>query len=166
MKTVSESRTIKSILVQPPDTNMHGTIFGGRVLALIDEVGAISAMRHSQQLVVTASIDSVHFYNPARLGDILTLEAFVTWTGNTSMEVFVRVTSENLSSHEKTLTTTSFLTFVAIDENGKAVRVPKIVPETDEEKHLYETAPTRKKLRFLSRRQSESEKILKMKPDE
>ncbi|SFJ84008.1 acyl-CoA thioesterase [Thermoflavimicrobium dichotomicum] len=155
-RTVSESRVIKTGLVLPPDTNQHGTIFGGKVMALIDEVGAISAMRHAQKLVVTASIDSVHFINPAKLGDILTLESFVTWTGKTSMEVFVRVTSENPKTQVKKLTTTSFLTFVAIDENGKPSSVPQIIPETEEEKWLFETAVARRERRHQSKKEFES----------
>jgi acyl-CoA hydrolase len=150
----SASRTVKTLLVLPSDTNSYGTIFGGQVLALIDEVAAIAAMRHCKQPVVTASIDSVDFLNPARLGDILTVEAFVTWTGNTSMEVYAEVVSENRTG-EKNLTTTSFVTMVAIDKEGKPVAVPSIIPVTDKEKRLHQSAVQRRQLRVERRNREE-----------
>ncbi|RAL26457.1 acyl-CoA thioesterase [Thermoflavimicrobium daqui] len=155
-RAVSESRTIKTVLVLPPDTNQHGTIFGGKVMALIDEVAAITSMRHARKPSVTASIDSLHFINPARIGDVLTIEAFVTSTGKTSMEIFCRVTSENLKTRLKTLTTTSFITMVAIDEYGKPSPVPPVIPETEEEKRLYETAKIRKERRYQSKKEFET----------
>jgi acyl-CoA hydrolase len=150
----SASRTVKTLLVLPSDTNSYGTIFGGQVLALIDEVAAIAAMRHCKQPVVTASIDSVDFLNPARLGDILTVEAFVTWTGNTSMEVYAEVVSENRTG-EKNLTTTSFVTMVAIDKEGKPVAVPSVIPVTDKEKRLHQSAVQRRQLRVERRKRQE-----------
>lgn len=123
-------------------------------MALIDEVAAIAAMRHCKQLVVTASIDSVDFLNTARLGDILTVEAFVTWTGNASMEVYAEVVPENRTG-EKNLTTTSFVTMVAIDKEGKPVAVPSVIPETDKEKRLHQSAVQRRQLRVERRKRQE-----------
>jgi acyl-CoA hydrolase len=141
------SRTVKTSLVLPPDTNQHGTIFGGKVLAYIDEVAAIAAMRHSQKPIVTASFDSVDFLSPVKEGDTINIEAFVTWTGRTSMEVFAKVTSEKFPSGEERLTATSFVTMVALDENGKPAPVPPVEPHTEEERELYQTAPERQKRR-------------------
>jgi len=147
VKTMQDSRTIQASLVQPSDTNYHGTIFGGSMMAFIDEVAAISAMRHSRRPVVTASIDSIDFLAPVKMGHSICLEAFVSSTGRTSMEVFVKVISENLQTGERILTATSFLTFVALDEEGNPTEVPTIVPETDEERRLMASAEERKKMR-------------------
>jgi acyl-CoA hydrolase len=142
------SRSIQTHLVLPPDTNHMGTIFGGTVLAYVDEIAAIAAMKHSRKVVVTASIDSVNFLSSAEVGDILTLEAFVISTGRTSMEVFVKVESENLDTAKKTLTTTSILTMVAKDSNGFPTPVPGVIPQTDEEMALLKTAEDRKQRRL------------------
>lgn len=146
-KTTQDSRTVQASLVQPSDTNYHGTIFGGTMMAYVDEVAAIAAMRHSRRPVVTASIDSIDFLAPVKMGHSICLEAFVSSTGRTSMEVFVKVISENLQSGERILTATSFLTFVALDEAGNPTEVPSVVPETDEEKRLMASAEERKKMR-------------------
>ncbi|WP_289142119.1 acyl-CoA thioesterase [uncultured Brevibacillus sp.] len=147
VKTTQESRTIQASLVQPSDTNYHGTIFGGTMMAYVDEVAAIAAMRHSRRPVVTASIDSIDFLAPVKMGHSICLEAFVSSTGRTSMEIFVKVISENLQSGERVLTATSFLTFVALDEEGNPTEVPAVVPETEEEKNLMASADERKKMR-------------------
>ncbi|MCS1351595.1 acyl-CoA thioesterase [Mechercharimyces sp. CAU 1602] len=141
--TCDRSRTIQSKIVLPPDTNYLGNVFGGKVLAFIDEVAAIAAMRHCGSMVVTASIDSVDFLTPVREGDIITLEAFVTWTGRTSMEVYCKVLNEDIRTGVQEVTTTSFLTMVAIDENGKPIQVPAVIPTTEEEEEIYRTAPNR-----------------------
>jgi acyl-CoA hydrolase len=142
------SRTIQTHLVLPPDTNHMGTIFGGTVLAYVDEIAAIAAMKHSRKVVVTASIDRVNFLSSAVVGDILTLEAFVISTGRTSMEVFVKVESENLETAKRTLTTTSILTMVAKDSVGVPVPVPGVIPQTEEERDLFKTAKDRKQRRL------------------
>jgi acyl-CoA hydrolase len=141
------SRTIQTKLVLPPDTNHMQTIFGGKVLAYIDEIAALAAMKHSSSVVVTASIDSVDFLSSATVGDALSLEAIVTSTGRTSMEVYVKVYSTNLLTGIQTLTTESFLTMVAVDENGKPKPVPKVIPESEEETRLFNTALKRKEHR-------------------
>ncbi|AMQ04576.1 MULTISPECIES: acyl-CoA thioesterase [Sporosarcina] len=148
-RPMGQSRTIQTKLVLPPDTNHLQTIFGGKVLAYIDEIADITAMKHSKTAVVTASIDSVDFVSSARVGDVLELEAIVTSTGRTSMEVFVSVHSMNLLTGETKLTTESFLTMVAMDENNKPTPVPGIYPETEAEKSLFETGPARREHRKL-----------------
>ncbi|GEN46169.1 acyl-CoA thioesterase [Alkalibacillus haloalkaliphilus] len=144
---VSYSKMKQTKLVLPPDTNHLDTIFGGKVLAFIDEIAALTAMKHSNAAVVTASIDSVDFLSSAKVGDALTLEAFVTRTGRTSMEVYVKVYADDLLRRHKELTTESFLTMVAVDQDGNPTQVPEIIPETEEEKRLYDTALARKEHR-------------------
>ncbi|RNF39661.1 acyl-CoA thioesterase [Planococcus salinus] len=145
---MKESRTIQTKLVLPPDTNHMDSIFGGKVLAYIDEVAGIAAMKHSRRpVVVTASIDSVDFLSSAHVGEVLGLEANVTSTGRTSMEVYVRVTSQNLQTGKTKLTTESFLTLVAMGDDGKPVPVPPVVPESEGEKRFFDTAPARREYR-------------------
>lgn len=148
---MSQSRTIQTKLVLPPDTNHHHSIFGGRVLAYIDEIAAIASMKHSKREVVTASIDSVDFVSPAYAGDVLELEAIVTSTGRSSMEVYVRVISKNLITSEERLTTESFVTMVAIDAKGNTTEVPPVFPETETERRLFETGPQRREHRKAKR---------------
>lgn len=138
--SVEQSKTIQTRLVLPSDTNHLGTIFGGTVLAYIDEIAAISAMRHARKAVVTVSIDKVDFISSAKVGDILKLEAFVYSTGRTSMKVFVKVETEDLFTGEHHLTTTCFLTMVAIDQNKKPTPVPKVIISEREEQivQLYQ----------------------------
>lgn len=149
MKRVSmqHSKTVQTHLVFPPDTNHLNTIFGGKVLAYIDEIAALAGMKHANRTVVTASIDSVDFLSSATAGDALILEAFVTYAGTSSMEVYVKVTVHDLLNDEKKLTTESFVTLVAVDEEGKPAPVPKVYPETEKEKELYVNAPFRKENR-------------------
>ncbi|EFM10436.1 thioesterase superfamily protein [Paenibacillus curdlanolyticus YK9] len=153
-KPASASRTVKCSLVLPPDTNHHGTIFGGKLMAYIDDVATIAATRHARRPVVTASTDSVDFLNPVRKGDSVCLTAFVTWANRTSMEIFVRVVTEDLLSGERTVCATSFLTFVALGEDGKPTEVPPVLPQSNEEIQLYDTAPLRKEARKVRRQES------------
>ncbi|MDN7245333.1 acyl-CoA thioesterase [Planococcus shenhongbingii] len=146
--TASRSRTIQTKLVLPPDTNHMGTIFGGTVLSYIDEIAAITAMKHSGKAVVTASIDTVNFLSSARVGNVLLLEGVVISTGRTSMEVYVKAECQNIETGEKTLTTTAILTMVAVSEDGKPTPVPGVVPETENEKQLFQSAQERKQRRM------------------
>ncbi|MEG0383377.1 acyl-CoA thioesterase [Solibacillus cecembensis] len=148
---MSFSRTIQTRLVLPPDTNHHNSIFGGKVLAYIDEIAAITAMKHAQGEVVTASFDSVDFVSAAYAGDMIELEAIVTGTGRTSMEVYVRVVTRNIKNGSKKLTTESFVTMVAIDEQGKPREIPAVEPNTEFEKHLFDTGPIRQEHRKAKR---------------
>lgn len=144
---MSKSKTIQTRLILPPDTNHHGSIFGGKVLAYVDEIASIASMKHTKSEVVTASLDSVDFVSAAYAGNILELEAIVTSTGRTSVEVYVRVTSLNIQTGEKKLTTESFVTMVAIDDEGKPREVPGVFPETEEEERLFKAGLERQKQR-------------------
>lgn len=154
-KFCKDSFVVKTSLVFPPDTNSHGTLFGGKLMAYIDDVAAISAMRHARKHIVTASSDSVDFLHPIHEGNSVCLESFVTFTGTSSMEVFVRVIAEDLLTGERNICALSFLTMVAVDENGKPVEVPKVIPQTEEEKELYQSAKDRAEFRKKRKKRSE-----------
>jgi acyl-CoA hydrolase len=153
-KKVSQSKTTKAMLVLPPDSNSLETMFGGKVMEYIDDIASISAYRHARMQVVTASTDSVDFLYPIRVGHMICIESFVTWTHNTSMEVFVSVISENLKTGRRRVCATSFLTFVAIDDEGKTLKVPPIIPESELEIELHRTAPERFKQRIERKKHS------------
>lgn len=142
-KFCRESYVVKTSLVLPPDTNNYGTLFGGKLMSYIDDVAGIAAMRHARNHVVTASTDSVDFINPIYEGNAVCLEAFVTYTGRTSMEVFVKVVAEDMVTGARNICAMSFLTMVALDEDGNPVEVPKVIAETESEKLLQETAKKR-----------------------
>ncbi|GEN44351.1 acyl-CoA hydrolase [Alkalibacillus filiformis] len=155
-KPCIHSLTVKNSHVLPPDTNSHGTLFGGKLMAYMDDVAAIASTRHARTPVVTASTDSVDFLAPVQEGSTICLEAFVTWTHNTSMEVFVKAITENLLTGERHVCTTAFLTMVAIDENGKPTQVPSVYPESEEEKWLHEGAKERADYRKKRREESKT----------
>ena len=150
-KLVSESRTSMTDLVLPSDTNIYGTIFGGRVMAYVDKIASITAMRHCRMPVVTVSTDSFDFLAPIKVGEAISLEAFVTWAHNTSMEIFCRIECEDLLTGKRTQTGTSYLTFVALDKSGRPTPVPAVIPETDEEKWHFNTAAGRREVRLRHR---------------
>ncbi|RWZ58868.1 acyl-CoA thioesterase [Halobacillus fulvus] len=153
-KPCIHSLTVKNSHVLPPDTNSHGTLFGGKLMAYIDDVAAIASVRHCRKPVVTASTDSVDFLQPVFEGDTICLEAFVTWTHNTSMEVFVKAITENLLTGERKVCATAFLSMVAVDENNEPTPVPPVYPETEEEKWLHEGAERRHEYRKQRRKES------------
>lgn len=152
-KTTSESRTVMTDLVLPPETNNHGTIFGGQVMSYIDRIASITAIRHCRRPVVTASFDSMDFLAPIKLGEAIMLVAYVTWTHKTSMEIFVKIQSENLMTGERKMTGTSYLSFVALGEDGKPTDVPQIIPETDEEMRQFQSARERYEARKQRKKQ-------------
>ncbi|WP_211326590.1 acyl-CoA thioesterase [Paenibacillus flagellatus] len=154
---VKESRCYKTFRVFPTDVNNYNTLFGGKLMAYIDDIASISAAKHSRCSVVTASTDSVDFLSPIPMTSSVCLESFVTWTGRSSMEVFVKVITEDLMSGERKIAATSFLTFVALDDELKPKPVPRAVPETEEEIRLHETATVRADMR--RHRRDESKKF-------
>jgi acyl-CoA hydrolase len=146
-KPASESRTLMTQLIFPLDTNHYDTMFGGKLMEYMDKVAAIAAMRHARMQVVTASTDSLDFLAPIRVGEVIEVEAFTTWTHRSSMEIYVSVQSENLFTGDRTMTVTAFFTFVALDQNGKPAVVPTVIPETEKEIGLHASAPERHELR-------------------
>ena len=150
-KTPADSRVEMTELVMPGQTNAPGILFGGVVLAWMDVAAGVAAIRHSGGPTVTASMDGVGFLEPIRLGDIVVLRAQVNWTGRTSMEIGVRVDTENPRTGERRYTTKAYLTFVAVDEHGRPRPVPPIAPQTDEEKRRFEDAKVRHDARMAAR---------------
>lgn len=154
-KTVQASVTEMTELVLPNDSNMLGNILGGRVMHLIDLAGAITAARHAGHVAVTASMDSVDFRHPIRVGQVIHLVARLNWVGRTSMEVEVRVDCDDLTTGIRTLTNTAYLTFVAIDPEGKPALVPPLVLTTPEEEERFRQAEARRQARLDRRQQLE-----------
>ena len=149
IKTPRETRNIMSELVLPNDTNTLGNLMGGRLMHWMDIAAAISAMKHCNCPVVTASVDNVSFANPIRLGNLLTIESQVTRSFNTSMEVYLKVWGEDLAAQYKYLTNEAYLTFVALDPNGRPRKVPELQPETEEEQKMYAGALRRRQIRLI-----------------
>jgi len=147
-RPVSASRTEMMELVLPQDANLLGNILGGRVMHLIDVAGAIAAHRHCHLQVVTASVDHLDFLNPVRLGELIVLEAQVNRAFHTSIEVGVEVFSEDFVNGKRKHTTTAFLTYVAISEDGSPRPVPPVIPKTREERRRYREAGERRKARI------------------
>lgn len=148
-KHVADSRTIMTEMVMPNDTNSLGNLMGGNLLRMMDVVGAICAQKHSNRIVVTASVDNVSFKKAIPLGHVVTLEAQVTRSFNSSMEVMVNVFSENIPAGTKENTNNAFLTFVAVDQSGRPIEVPEIIPEGDKESELFNGALRRRQLRLV-----------------
>jgi len=153
-KYCKDSRVIKTNRVFPSHTNDLGTLFGGWLMSYIDDVASLAAVRHARHNCVTASTDHVDFLDPITQKDSVCLEAFVVSTGRTSMEVFVKIIAENLITGDRRVAATSFLTFVALDENGKSVEVPGVIPENEEEKKLVEMVDFRAESRMRHREES------------
>lgn len=149
IKKPSESHTIMNEIVLPNDTNTLNNLMGGKLLHWMDIVAAISAQKHSNNIVVTASVDGVSFKEPIRLGDVVTLEAYVTRSFNTSMEVYIEVYAQNIPRNEKYKCNDAYYTFVAIDSRNKPVLVPGVEPETEAEKLKYEGALRRRQIRLV-----------------
>lgn len=150
-KTVAASHVEMRELVLPNDTNTHGNILGGKVLHLVDIAAAMAAMRHCRKPVVTASIDEVQFHNPIPEGHFVILKASVNYVGKTSMEIGVKVLSEDPMTGEILHTSTAYLTFVALSKNGSPSPVPPLTPESDDEHRRFEKGRERTEVRRARR---------------
>jgi acyl-CoA hydrolase len=153
-KTCKESRVVRTGRIFPNDVNNHNTLFGGKLMSDIDMVASISAQRHARRECVTASTDSVDFLSPITPKDSVCFESFVTWTGSSSMEVFIKIIAEDLKTGDRKIAATAFLTFVALDDQGKPTKVPTVIPETEEERKLFETGEERAAFRKIHRKNS------------
>lgn len=147
-KPPRESRVEMVDLVLPNHANLLGNIVGGRVMYLIDIAGGLAASRHCRRVVVTASMDSLDFLRPIKVGDAIILHAWVNYTARTSMEVEVRVYAENLMTGRREHTSTALLTFVALDDKGRPTEVPPLLPETEEEWERYRAGEARRQERL------------------
>ncbi len=148
-KFAKESVVTMTELVLPNDTNTLNNMMGGRMMHLMDIVSAISAQKHCNRVVVTASVDNVSFSHPIRLGNVVTLNAKVSRAFNSSMEVHIEVWAEDIPNNTKLKSNEAFFTFVAVDQLGNPIDVPELIPETEEEKEFYNGALRRRQLRLL-----------------
>ena len=146
-KTIGSSRITLAQLMQPQHANSLGNVHGGWIMKLVDEAGALVCMRHAQNRVVTVAVDQMTFRQPIRIGDLVTLTAEVSFVGRNSMEAEVQVVAENPVTGESTHTNTAYLVYVALDEIGHPVHVPKLIPETDEQRLRIEEGRTRQERR-------------------
>ena len=148
-KTANSSKVTMTELVLPNDTNTLDNLMGGRLMHWMDICAAIAAQKHSNRIVVTASVDNISFGKPISLGDVVTLEAKVTRSFNSSMEVYISAKSENIPGGKSEITNRAFFTIVAVDQSGRPIDVPEVIPESEEEKELYAGALRRRQLRLV-----------------
>ncbi len=147
-KKVSESEVHSEIIVLPADTNMFGDLYGGRLVEWMDNIGSITAFKHSRMKVVTGSIDNLFFLSPIKLGYIVHLHSFVTFTTRSTMEIEIDVSSENVTSGTTSVTTRAFFTYVALDENGHAAEIPQLILENEVEKQKFSDGKIRSEQRL------------------
>ena len=145
----SESHTVMTELVLPNDTNIFGNLMGGRLMYWMDIAAALAAHKHCNSPTVTASVDNISFQNPIKLGNVVHIEARLSRAFNSSMEIHLKVWGEDLTHQYKYKSNEAYFTFVALDPNNKPRPVPQLVPETDEEKKLYDGALRRRQLRLI-----------------
>ena len=161
-KFAKDSVTIMTEMVLPNDTNTLNNLMGGRLMHWMDIVAAIAAQKHCNRIVVTASADNISFKEPINLGNVVTLRSQVTRAFNSSMEVFIEVTAEDIPANKKIMTHRAFFTFVAVDQNGKPIEVPQVVPETPEELEFYEGALRRRQLRLVLAQRMKPEEAVEL----
>ena len=147
-KRASESQMVLSQQMMPSDANPLGNVHGGHIMKLIDEAGALAAMRHARRPVVTITMDSVSFLSPVRVGHLLTLRGSVNWVGTTALEVGVRVEAENPITGEITHTNSAYAVYVALDDLGKPCSVPPLILENDEDRRRWDEAEARQQIRL------------------
>ena len=139
----------------PQHANNLGHVFGGVVLAMVDKTAAVAAIRHARMSCVTVSVDRVDFREPIHVGDLVIVKSSVNFVGRTSMEVGVRVEAEDMISGSRRHTNSCYLTFVAVDRNGRPVAIPPVIPESEVEKRRFSAAQLRRKRRLEERKSEE-----------
>jgi uncharacterized protein (TIGR00369 family) len=155
-KPVSASRVTLSLLMPPAEANMLGNVHGGYIMRLMDEAGASAAMRHSQRPVVTVAVDQVLFKEPIHVGDLVTIDAELTYVGRTSIETQIEVSAQNLLTGETTHTNTAYFVYVALDERGKPAPVAPLLVESDAERQRWEAARERQAYRLAQRHKTQT----------
>lgn len=150
-KTVNQSSAIMLLPMTPQDANVAGNVHGGVIMKRIDEVGAIVAVRHCQNNVVTASVDRIDFIQPVFIGDVVTFKASINLVGKTSMEVGVRVESENPITGTIRHNASAFLTYVALNNDRKPTKIPPLILETEDDTRRNREAQVRRKTRLRAR---------------
>jgi acyl-CoA hydrolase len=154
-KPVRESASEYSELALPTDANGLGNLLGGKVMHLVDLAAALAAMRHARRPVVTAAVDSLHFLHPVHISQMIILRSSVNRVFRTSMEVGVKVMTEDLMTGEMLHTCSAYLTFVALDDDRKATPIPQAVPESEDEKRRYRQAGERREYRLGLRKRAQ-----------
>jgi uncharacterized protein (TIGR00369 family) len=144
-------RAVLAQVMLPTDANHEGDVHGGALMKLADTAGAIAAMRHAHRRVVTVMMDSMTFEYPVSVGDLVLLDAVVTWVGRTSLEVEVSVDTEDVVAGTRRRTSTAFFVYVALDEDGHPSPVPPLALRTDAERHTFARAEERRRLRLAQR---------------
>lgn len=152
-KTVKESSVIMAQIMTPQDVNMAGNVHGGVIMKLIDTAASTVAARHARVNAVTASIDRLDFYNPVYVGDLVTLKASLNFVGKTSMEIGVRVEAENILTGEVRHTSSAYLSFVSLDEDGRPTLVPPLILKSKEEIRRNHEAQARREVRLREKKQ-------------
>ena len=150
-RPVRDSQSEMAEIVLPNDANPLAALLGGRLMHWIDLAGAMAAHRHSRNYVVTASVDHIDFLVPVRVGDLVILRSSVNRVFNTSMEVGVKVFVENYIADTAKHVASAYLTFVAIDDAGHRLKVPAVIPETEEQRRRYDDAGHRRDIRRSER---------------
>ncbi|MCT4630159.1 acyl-CoA thioesterase [Winogradskyella sp.] len=148
-KTALQSKTVVTDIVLPSETNPLNNLFGGELLARMDRAASIAARRHSRRIVVTASVNHVAFNRSIPLGSVVTIEAKVSRAFTSSMEIYLDVWIEDRESGECVKANEAIYTFVAVDETGRPVKIPQLIPESDLEKQRYDAALRRKQLSLV-----------------
>jgi acyl-CoA hydrolase len=149
IKTPADSHTLMTEIVLPNDTNVFGSLMGGRLMYWMDIAAAIAAQRHCNSPVVTASVDNISFENPIKLGNTVHIEARVTRAFNTSMEVHLKVWGEDFIQQFKYKSNEAYYTFVALDPHRKPKAIPQLEPKTEEEQKLFDGALRRRQIRLI-----------------
>jgi uncharacterized protein (TIGR00369 family) len=158
-KTVSASRISIAQLMQPEHANNLGNVHGGEIMRLVDEAGALACMRHANQRVVTVAVDQMTFREPIKIGQLVILTAEVSYVGRTSLEATVEVVTENPLTGQRTHTNTAHVVYVALDETGKPVQVPPLIPETDHQRLRMEQGRQRQEYRLAQARNAKLEDV-------
>jgi uncharacterized protein (TIGR00369 family) len=158
-KSVKDSSIIMAQQMTPQDTNLAGNVNGGVIMKLIDTAAGIVAFRHAEANVVTASVDRLDFLYPAFYGDLVTTRASLNFVGRTSMEIGVRVETENLLTRQKNHAASAYMTMVAIDGSGRPTPLPLLVLETEEEKRRNLEAKDRRELRLKEKKKEKAGRI-------
>ncbi len=167
-KTVSQTRVEMAQIMQPNDANFLGKVFGGSILALIDLCAYAASSKHAGRVCVTASFDRVDFHEPINVGELVTMVGIVSYVGRTSLEVTIEIYAENLQAGGRRHTNTARVTMVALDENGVPAAVPKLIPETAEDKVRFLEGKLRRELRGIQRKELEgmiSQLLTKAEPE-
>lgn len=151
-RPASESKVVLTQMMGVTDANVLGNVHGGVIMKLCDEAGGTAAIKHARRPVVTVAVDSMSFHSPVHIGNLITVQAEVTWVGRTSLETRMIVTTEDILSGIVTHTNTAYYVYVALDTGGGTTEVPPLICETDEERALYEEGARRQEQRLARRR--------------